>query len=79
MSETLILRLEDALIIAGIFPLWLPILGYRGWWVWLVLAADLLFLAGITFLRIRRMVRLYRQSQTLAPFKPPEDWQPWKK
>lgn len=72
MSDRLGLRIEDALLLAGIAPVWLPALGYRGGWVWLVLGADVLMLCVITWRRLRRLYRLREESETLPAIQPPE-------
>ena len=73
MKEKTALRLEDALLIGGILPLWLPIVGFAGAWVWAVLVLDGLMLAAITYRRVRRMMKLREESGgTLPPFLPPK-------
>lgn len=73
MTEKAALRVEDVLLIMGILPLWLPVLGFRGGWVWLVLALDGLMLLAITYRRVRRMMKLREEnSQDPPPFLPPK-------
>jgi hypothetical protein len=73
MKEKTALRLEDALLIGGILPLWLPIVGFAGAWVWGILVLDGLMLLAITYRRVRRMIKLRQESGgALPPCFPPK-------
>lgn len=74
MNETTVLRIEDILLIAGILPLWLPVLGYLDIWVWVILALDLAVMLVITYRRVRRFARLKDTEESLPVFQPPKGW-----
>jgi len=77
MKERTVLRIEDLLLIAGILPLWLPVVGYRGLWVWGLLFLDAALMGFITVRRIRRLSRLREGGEGPPP--PPFPPGGWKK
>ena len=66
-----VVHTEDALIILCLVLLWLPIIGFHGWWVKLVLGASLVTMIVVLVRRKRRVDALFdelrqRQAQVEA-------------